>query len=68
MPLKEEVIIEVKGRDLVAGIPKITEVSSIEIRESLNAPIDTDDRSSESCAGKNSSGTFIRSCLTAEYS
>lgn len=39
MPLKEEVIIEVKGRDLVAGIPKITEVSSIEIRESLNAPI-----------------------------
>ncbi|MDZ4713700.1 MAG: rod shape-determining protein [bacterium] len=39
MPLKEEVIIEVKGRDLVAGIPKITEVSSIEIRESLNAPV-----------------------------
>ncbi len=39
MPLREEVIIEVKGRDLVAGIPKITEVSSIEIRESLNAPI-----------------------------
>ncbi|MBK8550225.1 MAG: rod shape-determining protein [Ignavibacteria bacterium] len=39
MPLKEEVIIEVKGRDLVAGVPKITEVSSIEIRESLNAPI-----------------------------
>src|SRR4030095_2698530 len=39
MPMKEEVIIEVKGRDLVAGVPKITEVSSIEIRESLNAPI-----------------------------
>lgn len=39
MPLKEEVIIEVKGRDLVAGVPKITEVSSIEIRESLNAPV-----------------------------
>ncbi|MBK6538265.1 MAG: rod shape-determining protein [Ignavibacteria bacterium] len=39
MPLKEEVIIEVKGRDLVAGIPKITEVSSIEIRESLSAPV-----------------------------
>lgn len=39
MPLKEEVIIEVKGRDLVAGIPKITEVSSIEIRESLNPPV-----------------------------
>ncbi len=39
MPMKEEVIIEVKGRDLVAGVPKITEVSSIEIRESLNAPV-----------------------------
>jgi rod shape-determining protein MreB len=39
MPLKEEVIIEVKGRDLVAGVPKITEVSSIEIREALNAPV-----------------------------
>ena len=39
MPLKDEVIIEVKGRDLVAGVPKITEVSSIEIRESLNAPV-----------------------------
>ena len=39
MPLKEEVIIEVKGRDLVADIPKLTEVSSIEIRESLNAPV-----------------------------
>lgn len=38
MPLKEEVIIEVKGRDLVAGVPKVTEVSSIEIREALNAP------------------------------
>lgn len=39
MPLKEEVIIEVKGRDLVAGIPKVTEVSSIEIREALNPPV-----------------------------
>ena len=38
MPLEEEVIIEVKGRDLVAGVPKLTEVSSIEIREALNAP------------------------------
>ena len=39
MPLKEELIIEVKGRDLVAGVPKVTEVSSIEIREALNAPV-----------------------------
>jgi rod shape-determining protein MreB len=39
MPMKEEVIIEVKGRDLVSGIPKITEVSSIEIREALNPAV-----------------------------
>jgi len=39
MPLDEEMIIEVKGRDLVAGVPKLTEVSSIEIREALNAPV-----------------------------
>src|SRR5690606_16208880 len=39
MPLQEEVIIEVKGRDHVAGVPKVTEVSSIEIREALNAPV-----------------------------
>jgi rod shape-determining protein MreB len=39
MPLKEEVIIEVKGRDLVSGLPKMTEVSSIEIREALSEPV-----------------------------
>ena len=36
VPLKEEVTIQVKGRDLVGGIPKTTEVSSVEIREALN--------------------------------
>ena len=36
MPMKEEVTIQVKGRDLVNGIPKTTDASSIEIRESLN--------------------------------
>ncbi len=39
MPLKEEVTIQVKGRDLVNGVPKTTEVSSVEIREALNEPI-----------------------------
>jgi len=39
MPLKEEVTIQVKGRDLVGGIPKIAEVSSVEIRECLNENI-----------------------------
>jgi rod shape-determining protein MreB len=34
--LKEELTIQVKGRDLVGGVPKTTEVSSVEIREALN--------------------------------
>ncbi|MBU0475662.1 MAG: rod shape-determining protein [Bacteroidetes bacterium] len=36
MPLKEEITIQVKGRDLIGGIPKTTEVSSVEIRDALN--------------------------------
>ena len=39
MPLKEEITIQVKGKDLVNGIPKTTEASSIEIREALNEPV-----------------------------
>ncbi len=39
MPLKEEVTIQVKGRDLVNGIPKTTDASSVEIRECLNEPV-----------------------------
>ena len=39
MPLKEEISIQVKGRDLVNGIPKTTEASSVEIREALNETI-----------------------------
>lgn len=39
MPLKEEITIHVKGRDLVNGIPKTTVASSVEIREALAEPI-----------------------------
>lgn len=39
MPLKEEITIQVKGRDLVNGIPKTTEASSVEIREALNESV-----------------------------
>jgi rod shape-determining protein MreB len=39
MPLKEEINIRVKGRDLVNGIPKTTEASSVEIREALSEPV-----------------------------
>jgi rod shape-determining protein MreB and related proteins len=39
MPLQEELTIQVKGRDLVGGVPKTTEVSSVEIREALNEAV-----------------------------
>lgn len=38
-PLDEELVAEVKGRDLVSGIPKSIEVGSDEIREALNENI-----------------------------
>ncbi len=39
MPLKSEITVQVKGRDLVGGIPKTTEVSSVEIRDALNETV-----------------------------
>ena len=39
MPLEEELTMPVKGRDLVDGIPKTVEVSSVEIREALSESI-----------------------------
>lgn len=36
IPLDEEVEVEVKGRDLADGLPKVTSVSSVEIREALD--------------------------------
>ncbi|MDD5495467.1 MAG: rod shape-determining protein [Candidatus Omnitrophica bacterium] len=38
-PLEEELKLEVKGRDLVAGLPKTVTVTSEEIRESMAEPI-----------------------------
>jgi rod shape-determining protein MreB len=38
-PLKEEMCMEVRGRDLVAGLPKTLTVSSEEIREALKDPV-----------------------------
>jgi rod shape-determining protein MreB and related proteins len=38
-PLREELNIDIKGRDLVLGIPKTITVTSEEIRESLNEPV-----------------------------
>ena len=38
-PLDEELSMEVRGRDLVAGLPKMVTVSSEEVRESLAEPL-----------------------------
>ncbi|KPK42388.1 MAG: rod shape-determining protein MreB [Omnitrophica WOR_2 bacterium SM23_29] len=38
-PLEEELTLEVRGRDLVAGLPKTVTISSEEVREALAEPI-----------------------------
>jgi rod shape-determining protein MreB len=38
-PLEEELTMEVRGRDLVAGLPKMITVTSEEIREAMGEPI-----------------------------
>lgn len=38
-PLEEEMTLEVKGRDLVAGLPKTITITSEEIREALQEPL-----------------------------
>jgi rod shape-determining protein MreB and related proteins len=40
-PVEEETTMEVKGRDLVAGLPKTLTVTSQEIREALREPVST---------------------------
>jgi rod shape-determining protein MreB len=38
-PLEEEMTLEVKGRDLIAGLPKAVTITSEEVRESLQEPL-----------------------------
>lgn len=40
-PLPKEITMEVKGRDLVAGLPKTIKISSEEIREAMSDPVAT---------------------------
>jgi len=40
-PLREEMAIEVKGRDLIAGLPKTLRITSDEVREALSEAIST---------------------------
>jgi len=39
-PPEEEESMEIKGRDLVAGIPKTMKISSVQVREALSEPMD----------------------------
>ncbi|HRQ87760.1 MAG TPA: rod shape-determining protein [Bacteroidia bacterium] len=41
MPLEVETAVEVKGRDLVSGLPKTVKTTSTEIREALREPLET---------------------------
>ncbi len=38
-PLEEELTMDVRGRDLIAGLPKTITITSVEIREALHDPI-----------------------------
>jgi rod shape-determining protein MreB len=38
-PLDEELTLEIKGRDLIAGLPKAVTITSEEIRDALQEPI-----------------------------
>jgi len=38
-PLEEEIEMDIKGRDLVAAIPRTVKISSVEIREALADPV-----------------------------
>lgn len=39
-PLEKEISMEIKGRDLVAGVPKNLKLSSVQVREALVEPIE----------------------------
>ncbi|HEY7467784.1 MAG TPA: rod shape-determining protein [Dehalococcoidia bacterium] len=38
-PLDEEETVEIRGRDLATGLPKVVEVSTVEIRDALSGPV-----------------------------
>lgn len=39
-PMENEDVLEIKGRDLIAGIPKTIKISSVQIREALSEPVE----------------------------
>jgi len=38
-PLEEELSMDVRGRDLIAGLPKTVTITSVEVREALQEPV-----------------------------
>ena len=38
-PLEEELTMDVRGRDLIAGLPKTITITSVEVREALHDPV-----------------------------
>ncbi|MGN6031121.1 MAG: rod shape-determining protein, partial [Thermomicrobiales bacterium] len=40
-PLEEEVRVMLRGRDLLTGLPKSVEVSSVELRDAISQPVNT---------------------------
>ena len=39
-PMKKEITSQMKGRDLITGLPKVIEISSVEIREAITKVLD----------------------------
>src|SRR5262249_8693538 len=40
-PLEEEIRVTLRGRDLLTGLPKAVEVSSVELRDAISTPVHT---------------------------
>ena len=51
VPLKDELDVEVNGRDVITGLPKTVRIESEEIRRALNKPLDEMANAARSCLG-----------------
>ncbi len=63
-PLKEEKTLEIKGRDIVSGLPKLLTITSEEIRDALKEPVSqivyAVRATLEKCGGEHSGDLFER--------
>ncbi len=51
-PLPVEKMVEVRGRNLVTGLPESIEISSVEVREALSQSVVSDCRDDQRCPGR----------------